>query len=239
MKIITSVWSLAAAGVLAFAMSVPAHADDEEFPDGPKTDGGDETLPGSDEEAMEEEEVDVLGTLDQIIGKMKDAESSLAQAGTWKATDAQGNAIEEADKLLTAKDLQDKAIREMTKIFDGSKDGQSKAIEGIEKLIKAAKEGQGNQPGGKQQQKKDGQQKQPGQPKPKNPSNPATQPYNPSGNNDEGNARERTSELSDRWGSLPDRLRDEISQADDEFRSTKGSYREKLMEYSRLLGSTE
>ncbi|MCC6739205.1 MAG: hypothetical protein IT452_09170 [Planctomycetia bacterium] len=236
MRIITNLWRLATAGALAAALSVPAFADDEEFPEGPKTEG-EEALPGSEEEEMEEEEVDVLGTLEAIIGKMKDAESSLAQAGSWKATDAQGNAIEDADKLLTAKDLQDKAIREMTKIFDGSKDGQSKAVEGIEKLIKAAKEqqGQGQQ---QQQQKKKQQQKQPNQQQQNKSSNPAQRPYNPNGEGDTG-ARERAAELTDRWGNLPDRLRDEISQADDEFRSTKGAYREKLMEYSRLLGASE
>ncbi len=238
MNIITRALRFAAAGALAAVLAVPAWADDEEFPEGPKTDGGDEVLPGSDEEDMEEEQIDPLKTLDEIISKMKDAESSLAEAGAWKATDAQGKVIEEADKLLTAKDLQDKAIREMTKIFDGSKDGQSKAVEGIEKLIKAAKEQEGQGDPKKQGQKQKQPQKQPGQQKPKNPSNPATQPYNPSGDSDSG-ARERTAELTDRWGNLPDRLREEISQADDEFRSTKGTYSEKLREYSRMLGASE
>lgn len=238
MNIITSLWRFATAGALVAALTVPAWADDEEFPEGPGTGGGDEVLPGSDEEEMEEEEIDPLKTLDEIISKMKDAEAALAQAGAWKATDAEGKVIEEADKLLSAKDLQDKAIREMTKIFDGSKDGQSKAVDGIEKLIKAAKEQEGKGDGKEQQKKKQQQQKQPGQQKPKNPSNPATQPYNPSGDGDTG-ARERTAELTDRWGNLPDRLREEISQADDEFRSTKGTYAEKLREYSRLLGASE
>jgi hypothetical protein len=237
MKLFTGISRFATAGALAAVLMIPAWADDEELPEGP-TSGEDEALPGSEEEEMEEEEIDPLKTLDEIISKMKDAESSLAQAGTWKATDAQGNAIEEIDKFVNAKDLQEKAIREMEKIFNGSKDGQGKAVEGLEKLIKAAKEQEGKGEG-KQQQKKDPkQQKQPGQQKPNKPSNPAQQPYNPSGNPETG-ARERTGELTERWGSLPDRLRDEISQADDEFRSTKGVYQQKLMEYSRMLGSSE
>ncbi|MEK7467288.1 MAG: hypothetical protein AAB074_07740 [Planctomycetota bacterium] len=237
MNIITNVLRFATAGALAAALMVPAWADDEEFPDGPAAEG-EEALPGSDEEEMEEAEIDPLKTLDEIISKMKDAESSLAQAGSWKATDKQGNVIEEIEKLVNAKDLQDKAIREMEKIFTGSKEGQGQAVEGLEKLIKAAKEQEGQGEGKEQQKKKEQQQKQPGQQKPNKPSNPAQQPYNPSGNPETG-ARERTGELTERWGSLPDRLRDEISQADDEFRSTKGTYREKLMEYSRLLGASE
>lgn len=240
MNTISNLWRLAAIGALSLCLSVPASRAfaEEELPGGPKPEG-EEPLPGSEEEANEEEDVDVLGTLDKIIGKMKDAEASLAEAGTWKATDAQGNAIEEAEKLLTAKDLQDKAIREMNKIFDGSKDGQSQAIEGIEKLIKAAKESQGNQQGNQKQKQKQNQQKQPNQQNPKNPNNPATKPYNPSGNADDGNARERTGELPDKWGNLPDKLRDEISQADDEFRSIKGTYGDRLREYTRMLGSSE
>lgn len=39
----------------------------------------------------------------------------------------------------------------------------------------------------------------------------------------------------DRWGNLPDRLRDELSQAEDDFRNVKGTYREKLLEYSKIL----
>ena len=237
MNIITNFWRFATAGALAVALAVPAWGEDEELPAGPAAEG-DEALPGSDEEEMEEEQVDPLKTLDEIISRMKDAEQLLAEAGSWKATTAQGKTIEKIEELLTAKDLQDKAIREMEKIFSGSKDGQGKAVEGLEKLIKAAKEQQGQQEG-KQQQKRDPkQQKQPGQQKPNKPGDPAKEAYNPTGNPETG-ARERTSDLSERWGGLPDRLRDEISQADDEFRSTKGLYREKLMEYSRLLGATE
>lgn len=127
-------------GLLAAALACPAMAEpDEEFPEGPAG-GEEEVLPESDEEEMEEEEVDVVGTLEGIIGKMKDAEDSLAGAGSWKATDAQGNAIEDVNKLIEASDLQKKAIEEMTRIFDGGKKKQQGAVEDIEKLIKLAKE---------------------------------------------------------------------------------------------------
>ena len=45
--------------------------------------------------------------------------------------------------------------------------------------------------------------------------------------------------LGDRWGNLPDRLRDELSQAEEDFRSAKGEYRVRLSEYSKVLGSAE
>ncbi|KAF0244911.1 MAG: hypothetical protein FD180_2132 [Planctomycetota bacterium] len=134
-------WNLVLSGVLGLGLTMPAFADPgEEFPDGPKVEG-EEALPGSDEEEMEEEQIDVLGTLEGIIGKMKDAESTLAGANSWKATDAQGNVIEEVKKLVDAQDLQKKAIEEMSRIFEGGKKDQTAAVEGLEKLIKAAKEG--------------------------------------------------------------------------------------------------
>lgn len=133
-------WKLVLSGVLGLALGFPAWAEpDEEFPEGPKPEEK-EALPESDEEEMEEEQIDVLGTLESIIGKMKDAEDHLAKAGSWKATDAQGNVIEDVNKLINAQDLQNKAIQEMSRIFDGSKKEQQTAISEIEKLIKAAKE---------------------------------------------------------------------------------------------------
>jgi len=45
----------------------------------------------------------------------------------------------------------------------------------------------------------------------------------------------RDGELNAKWGNLPDKLRDELSQADDDFRSIKGDYREKLLEYSKII----
>lgn len=45
----------------------------------------------------------------------------------------------------------------------------------------------------------------------------------------------RDSDLSDKWGNLPDKLRDELSQADDDFRAAKGQYGERLLEYSRII----
>jgi hypothetical protein len=127
-------------GLLAAALAWPVAAEpEEEFPEGLAGET-DEALPESDEEEMEEEQVDVVGTLEGIIGKMKDAEESLAGAGSWKATDAQGNAIEDVNKLIEAQDLQKKAIEEMSRIFDSGKKKQQGAVEDIEKLIKLAKE---------------------------------------------------------------------------------------------------
>jgi len=133
-------WKHLLAGVLGLALSAPAFAEDEEFPEGPKPDEK-EVMPGSEEEANEEEQIDVVGTLEGIIGKMKDAEDILSKAGSWRATDDKGNPIEDMDRLIKAQDLQKKAIEEMTRIFSGSKNNQQAAIEDIEKLIKAAKEG--------------------------------------------------------------------------------------------------
>ncbi|MEK7467289.1 MAG: hypothetical protein AAB074_07745 [Planctomycetota bacterium] len=133
-------WNLVLSGVLSLGLSFPAFADPgEEFPEGPK--GEEEALPGSDEEEMEEEQIDVLGTLETIVGDMKDAEKSLADINGWKATDAQGNAIDDVKRLIDAQDLQKKAIDDMSRIFEGGKNEQEAAVQGLEKLIKAAKEG--------------------------------------------------------------------------------------------------
>jgi hypothetical protein len=133
-------WKIVLSGLLGVALSGPAWAEDEEFPEGPKADEKEE-MPDSDEDEMEEEQIDIMGTLEGIIGKMKDAEDHLAKAGSWKATDAQGNAIEEVTKLIEAADLQKKAVEEMNRFFEGGKKNQQAAIDDIEKLIKAAKEG--------------------------------------------------------------------------------------------------
>ena len=134
-------WNLLLSGVLGLGLSFPAFADPgEELPEGPKG-GGDEALPGSDEESMEEEQIDVLAELEKIVGDMKDAEQIIGSLGGWRATDAQGNAIEEAKRLIDAQDLQKKAIEEMSRIFEGGKKEQEAAVQGLEKLIKAAKEG--------------------------------------------------------------------------------------------------
>ena len=50
---------------------------------------------------------------------------------------------------------------------------------------------------------------------------------------------DRSANLGDKWGNRPDRLRDELSQAEDDFRNAKGEYREKLLNYSRVTGSSE
>lgn len=233
----TMIWKAIAAGLIGFALTVPAMSEpDEEFPEGPKAEEK-EDLPDSDEEEMEEEEIDVMATLESIIAKMKDAEAELAKAHGFIATDAQGRAIEDMDRFLTAKDLQEKAIREMTKIFDGSKDNQQKAIGEIEKLIKAAKEQQGQ--GQSKQQQKQKQQQQPKDPKNSKSSNPATKPYDPSANTPDGISTERAANLGDKWGNLPDRLRDELSQAEDDFRNARGEYRAKLHEYFRVVGGND
>lgn len=133
-------WKTLIACVVGVSLSVPAWAEpEEEFPEGPG--GEEEALPESDEEEMAEEEVDHMAMLESIIGKMKDAEEHLAKASSWRATDAQGNVVEDLDKMMKAADLQKKAIQEMDRIFGGSRDNQQKAIEEIEKLIKLAKEG--------------------------------------------------------------------------------------------------
>ena len=234
----TMLWKTIAAGLLGFALTVPTMAEpDEEFPEGPKVEEK-EDLPDSDEEDMEEEEIDVLATLESIITKMKDAEAALSHARNKVATDLEGKAIEDADKLLTSKDLQDKAIREMSKIFDGSKDNQQQAIGEIEKLIKAAKEQQGQGQQSKQQQKQK-QQQQPQDPKNSKSKDPATKPYPPSANTPDSLDVERAANLGDKWGNLPDRLRDELSQADDDFRNARGNYRTRLHEYFRVIGSND
>jgi hypothetical protein len=227
-------------GLLSAALVLPVLAEDpdEEFPEGPAG-TEEEAMPESDEEEMEEEEVDVVGTLEGIIGKMKDAEESLAGAGSWKATDAQGNAIEDVNKLIQAQDLQKKAIEEMTRIFDGGKKKQQGAVEDIEKLIKLAKECQGSCSGDKKQQASQKKQQQPKNQQTQKPSNPATQPYQPTGDNSDRPLEARAAELSDRWGNLPDKLRDELSQADDDFRNSKGEYGHRLKEYSKVMSFSE
>lgn len=134
-------WKAVLAVILGLGLSVPAAAGPgEEFPEGPGPDG-DEALPGSDEEAMEEEQIDVLGTLEAIIGRMKNAEQSLAKAGAAKAVNEQGEVIEDANELLKSSELQKKAVEQMTRIFDDGKNEQDGAVRDLEKLIKAAKEG--------------------------------------------------------------------------------------------------
>jgi hypothetical protein len=134
-------WKLALSGVLGLGLSFPVFADPgEELPEGPKS-GGDEALPGSDEESMEEEQIDVLGTLEGIIGKMKDAESTLAKLKDHQAVTEQGEVVKSEEELLKSADLQKKAIEQMSRIFEGGKNEQEAAVQGLEKLIKAAKEG--------------------------------------------------------------------------------------------------
>jgi hypothetical protein len=233
MRIITSLWRVALAGALSAAIAVPAWAEDEEFPEGPGATepGADEPLPGSEE--------DPLKTLEQVISDMKDAESALSDLNGWKATDAEGKAIEDLDRLLTAKDLQDKALREMSKIFGGGQEGQKKAVDGIEKLIKAAKEQEGQGQQSKEQKKKQQQQKQPQNNQTKQPNDPATKPYNPNQRTDGSDLVERTGSLGDKWGNLPDKVREELSQADDEFRNAHGTYKERLIDYSKVIGTMD
>ncbi|MCC6739206.1 MAG: hypothetical protein IT452_09175 [Planctomycetia bacterium] len=134
-------WRPVLAAILGLVLAVPAAADPgEEFPEGQKPEG-EEVLPGSDEEATEEESIDVLGALEGIVGRMKNAEESLAKAGAAKAVNEQGEVIEDANELLESADLQRKAIEQMTRIFDAGKNEQDGAVRDLERLIKAAKEG--------------------------------------------------------------------------------------------------
>ena len=115
---------LVMSGILGLALSAPAFADPgEDFPTGPKPETG-EVLPGGDEKEMEEEQIDVVGILEGIVGKMKDAEQSLAITDIEGAAEAAG-----------------KAAEKMSKVFEGSNKNQTAAIQDLEKLIKAAKEG--------------------------------------------------------------------------------------------------
>ena len=134
-------WKLMLSGVLGLGLSFPAFADPgEDFPEGPKGEG-EEALPGSDEEEMEEEQIDVLGTLEKIIEQMKNAESTLAKAKDHQAVTEQGEVVKSQEELLKSLDLQKKAIEQMSRIFEGGKNEQEAAVQGLEKLIKAAKEG--------------------------------------------------------------------------------------------------
>ena len=61
------------------------------------------------------------------------------------------------------------------------------------------------------------------------------QPYTPSPAGEPGSRIDRDADMKEIWGRLPDKLRDELSQADDDFRSVQGQYREKLLEYSKII----
>lgn len=210
-------WKLVLSGVLGLGLALPACADPgEEFPEGPRAEDG-EVLPAGDEESMEP--VDVLRTLEEVLMRMKNAEASLADAGNAKAISDEGRAIDDLAKLLASGNLE-----------------QAAAIQNLESLIEAARDSESSATADSKGSRKDGgRQGPPDGARSQNSGNPAKTGYTGTGS-DEGFPRvDRDGELNARWGNLPVRLREELSQADDDFRSVKGSYREKLFEYSKFM----
>jgi hypothetical protein len=236
MSIVTSIGRTAVAGVLALAFAVPAAGEpDEELPDGPAAEAG-EILPDGEEESAEAGEVDVLKTLEEAREWMKEAERSLARLPDWRATDERGQAIRDVEDLLKARQLQEKALRELTRLFDSSREGQGKAIDALEALIKAAKDEEGSgTSGGRRPERRDeaGRRENPNPGK-----DQARESYNSRGVL-EGKVVDRMSNPGEKWGNLPDRLREELSQAAGEFEGARGAYRDKLLRYSKVLGERD
>lgn len=210
-------WKLVLSGVLGLGLALPGFADPgEEFPEMPPADDA-EVLPDGDEESMEP--VDVLRTLEEILLRMKNAEASLADAGNTKAVVDEGRAIDGLSKLLANGNLE-----------------QAAAIRNLETLIEAARDSEGGSSSDPKESRTDGRkQGPPDGARSQNSGNPARTGYTGTGSNDDSPSVIRDAALNARWGHLPARLREELSQADDEFRSVKGTYREKLFEYSKVM----
>lgn len=132
-------WKPALIAVLGLALGWPAFADPEELPDAPKQDDKEE-MPGSDEQANEDEQVNPLEILERVIGNQKDAESKMADLGSLKATKDGGEEIL-VEELAKSAALQQRAIDQMSRLFDGGENAQDAAIRDLELLIKSAKGG--------------------------------------------------------------------------------------------------
>lgn len=210
-------WKLVLSGVLGLGLALPACADPgEEFPEGSRAEDG-EALPAGDEESMEP--VDVLRTLEEVLMRMKNAEASLADAGNAKAIVDEGRAVDDLAKLLASGKLE-----------------QAAAIRNLETLIEAARDSEGGASADSKASPTDGRKKGPPDgARSQNSGNPAKTGYTGTGSHEGSLQVDRDSGLNSRWGNLPARLREELSQADDDFRSLKGSYREKLFEYSKFM----
>lgn len=183
------------------------------------------------------EKVDIMATLNKIIEKMGDAEGFLSQASIWKALTPQEQAGHDIDKIIKQ---QEKALKELNKLFKNTKGSQKQAIKEISKLIKLARQqgqGQGSSQGQKQPQPKKikPQNKQP-QPQQKKPGHPADKPYEATGTLPHG-LRPFTDDLAKKWGNLPPKLRDAILEMkQDELIS---EYLERLEKYFKILASEE
>ncbi|MCE9581650.1 MAG: hypothetical protein K8T20_03940, partial [Planctomycetes bacterium] len=105
-------------GILGLALTGPTFGDPQA--------GGQESFPEGVEGVAEEPEVDVAAKLEEINEIMKQAERDLAGISDWRATDAQGRAIDE-----------------LSRMFDGARQRQDSAIQSLEQLIKAAAEKSG------------------------------------------------------------------------------------------------
>lgn len=210
-------WKQVLCGVLGLGMSLPAAAGPaEEFPGGPVADDA-EVLPVGEE--GQQEPVDVMRTLEEILTRMKNAEASLAEAGKDPAIAEQGRAVEG-----------------LSKIFDNGTAEQAAAVRDLETLIKAASDSESSSTSSAKETNSAGRTKPP----PADGRNgtlgdPAKSGYRTTGSHDLTAGVVRTGDAAAGWGNLPPRLREELLQSEDDFRAARGSYREKLFEYSKIM----
>jgi hypothetical protein len=119
-------------------------------------DDADKTLKGEDGEDQGEK-IDPLAVMKQIIDEMRDAEDALGKASAVKSLEEQKKAIKNMDDIINkTRELQEKILADMEKLFGGAGGDQDEALKLIEKIIKYARENspEGSPSSSQQQQPK-------------------------------------------------------------------------------------
>ena len=178
-----------------------------------------------------EEKMDVVDALNKVSDLMESAEDRLRSVAPLAPSPVTGTATAPAEKR------QQEALDELNKLFDQIKNLQSEASKNLKKVIDSAvimePKGSGSSSG---QQPKN-------KPKPK----PKPQPKDRSNQGPAPRAYDAKSDLPDpytprksdgkKWGNLPPKLRDEITQsAQEEFLP---EYQERLSRYYKILAGEE
>jgi hypothetical protein len=180
-------------------------------------DDADKTLKGEDGEDQGEK-IDPLAVMKQIIDEMRDAEDALGKASAVKSLEEQKKAIKNMDDIINkTRELQEKILADMEKLFGGAGGDQDEALKLIEKIIKYARE---NSPEGSPSSSQQ-------QPYQVSPHKPPDTPRNPL----------RTGDANQRWGDLPERMRDAINIGKSE--KPLPGYDRRIAEYFKLLAGEE
>jgi hypothetical protein len=126
------------------------------------------------------------------------------------------------------------AERLLAELNAGRLQEQEAAVRGLEELIKSCADRDGSSSSDKRDSAADKSGRTPKDMNKDDSGAAARSGYDSHGSHVDRAVVERTADGT-RWGNLPLRLREELSQSSDDLRSLRGSYSEKHHEYSKML----